>query len=77
MKTHPSLLVLQFCCSQWRLGANRRFFQRQLSEFCSDWFQFRNVGQHGFASRQSNSAGSDTEQMMEGCIIREQQDYYP
>jgi hypothetical protein len=28
------------------------------------------------AGSQTSSAGSDTEQMMEGCIIREQQDYY-
>jgi hypothetical protein len=76
MKTHPSLLVLTillFAAAGLAQTAGSSSGSSQSSAQTGS-----SSGTSGSMASQAGSqtAGSDTEQMMEGCIIREQQDYF-
>ena len=76
MKTHPSLLVLTivlFAVAGLAQTAGSSSDSSQSSAQTGS-----SSGTSGSMASQAGSqtAGSDTEQMMEGCIIRDQQDYY-
>lgn len=77
MKTHPSLLVftiLLFVAACWAQTAGSSSGSSQSSGQTGS-----SSGTSGSMASQSGSqasSGSDTEQMMEGCIIQDQQDYF-
>ena len=77
MKTHPSLLLLAVLLfavagSAQTAGSSSGSSQSSAQTGSSSGTSGSMASQAG----SQTSSGSDTEQMMEGCIIREQQDYY-
>jgi hypothetical protein len=77
MKTHPSLLSLTVLL--FALAASAQTAGSSSGSSQSSPQTGSSSGTSGSMASQAGSqasSGSDTEQMMEGCIIREQQDYY-